>query len=312
MTLEMLSVVVLCYNRRDEVERTVPALCRMRQEHGFQLVVVDNRSTDGTREALERIAAEHPGVEVVLNEANLGGAGGRNSGWRRAAGRYILSIDEDITLGAEQMRALCALMDADPRIGVLSPRIQDAASGRVINDVGDEGRQLPSFYEACHLIRREAMEVVGYGDPQCFAAGEGFDYTLRMHAAGYIVYYTPEVMVVHHDRVRAGGEHAHRRRLWVETFSGLYFKHFPLRTAVLFTTRYLLSQAFSGARVFGLGYAATLPRWALAGARGGLRRRAVVPRETVAFYTRPDHPRDFGNQPLLRKAVRSLRTRGRK
>ncbi|HEX8360777.1 MAG TPA: glycosyltransferase [Longimicrobium sp.] len=312
MDLRELSVVVLCYNRREEVERTIPALCRLRAGHGFQLVVVDNASTDGSREALRALAAEHPGLELVLNEQNLGGAGGRNSGWRRATGRYILSIDEDITIGAEQMRAMCERMDADPRIGVLSPRIRDAASGRIINDVGEGGRQLPSFYEACHLIRREAMEVVGYGDPECFAAGEGFDYTLRMHAAGYIVYHAPEVVVVHRDRVRQGGENAHRRRLWVETFTGLYFKHFPLPTAVLFTTRYLVSQALSGARVFGIGYAATLPRWALAGARGGWRRRAVVPHDTVAFYTRPDHPRDFGNQPLLRKAVRSLRARGRK
>ncbi|CAA9351997.1 MAG: hypothetical protein AVDCRST_MAG68-3728 [uncultured Gemmatimonadetes bacterium] len=309
-SLADLSVVVLSYNRREEIERAIPGLCGLAAEHGFQLIVVDNASTDGSREALRGIAAGHPALELLLNEENLGAAGGRNAGWRRAAGRYILSIDDDITVGVEQMRAMCARMDADPRIGVLSPRIREAATGQVLNDFGDEPCQIPTFYEACQLVRREAVEVVGYGDPGCFAAGEGFDYTLRMHVAGYVAFYVPDVEVVHRDRVREGGESAHRRRMWVETFTALYFKHFPVRTALLFTTRFLVTQALSGARVFGVGYAVTLPRWALAGARGGWKRRAVAPRETVRYYTRVDHPRDFGNRPLLHKVMKSLRARG--
>ena len=307
--LKDLSIVVLSYNRKAEVERNVEALCRLGRLHGFQLIVVDNASTDGSHAAIQELGFRFPDLLSILNSENVGAAEGRNLGWQRATGAFILSIDEDVEVDVGQMREMCTVMRDNPEVGVISPKIKDALSGRVLNNFGDRRRTLPTFYEGCHLVRRGAMEQVGYHDPRCFAAGEGFDYSVRMHAAGFSVLYVPEVVVIHRDRPRNTGENTQRRRLWVQTFSRLYFKHFPVRMATLFACRYLARHVLSGGRAFGIGYAATLPRWTLSGAREGWKQQRVVPAHTIAYYSNLDYPRDLGQQPLFRKLLSRISKR---
>src|SRR5215208_8019631 len=83
-----LSVVVVTYNSREDIVRTLPAMADQLGE-GDQLVVVDNASSDGTADAAESFAT------VVRNEANEGFAAAANEGAARAAGDLLVFLNPD-------------------------------------------------------------------------------------------------------------------------------------------------------------------------------------------------------------------------
>jgi glycosyltransferase involved in cell wall biosynthesis len=95
MKLVDVSVVILCHDRLDEVLLNVSPRIADVEQHGLELVVVDNASSDSTREHLECLAAERPVFTLVLNERNLGVGAGRNSGWERTTRPLVVTLDED-------------------------------------------------------------------------------------------------------------------------------------------------------------------------------------------------------------------------
>ena len=156
-----LSIVVLSHNRREEIQRTVPSLCHGSSVHGFQLIVVDNASSDGSREILSDLAVKFPQLRLLLNDSNLGVAEGRNTGERLASGNYVLFVDDDTWIDIESIQKLYELMKSRPDIGVLSPRIVQAQTNAVENDHGSEACDVGNFHGACHLVRHSAKVRVG-------------------------------------------------------------------------------------------------------------------------------------------------------
>ena len=85
----------------------------------LQVVYVDNGSTDGSAAAAERA---YPGVEVVRLARNEG-LPARNHGLRRARGRNRMFIDTDATVTEGALQTMCAILDGDPGIGLVGPRL---------------------------------------------------------------------------------------------------------------------------------------------------------------------------------------------
>ena len=88
---QTLSVVVVTYNCREAVGRSLPPLVEQLREDD-ELVVVDNASTDGTPEAVRELA---PGAALIEPGANLGFAAGCNAGAARASGELLLFLNPD-------------------------------------------------------------------------------------------------------------------------------------------------------------------------------------------------------------------------
>lgn len=68
--LSDVSIVVLSHNRKDVVARNVAALVTMAEKTGYQLIVVDNASTDGSPEVIRNILGSRPGTHFIANDAN--------------------------------------------------------------------------------------------------------------------------------------------------------------------------------------------------------------------------------------------------
>ena len=73
-------MVVLSHNRIDELRRNLPYLCDHAAEFGYELIIVDNASTDASVELLKMLMRQHQNVRVIFNEVNSGVAQGRNTG----------------------------------------------------------------------------------------------------------------------------------------------------------------------------------------------------------------------------------------
>jgi GT2 family glycosyltransferase len=300
------SVVVLSYNRRGQLLRNLESLCALQRIAGFELIVVDNASTDGTREELSHLQERQPGLRVVFSGENLGVAAGRNLGWRKATRLYILNLDDDTHIDIDGMTALRQAATDSDSVGIVTPRIVDAATGALQNPYAGRVREPANFAGACHLVRRAVWERIGELDPGCSFGGEEIDYSIRARAAGYSTVCLGQVTARHYGVTHSAHAGRLRRERWVYNYSRVLFKHFPPSRALVFTTRGLFGHLVSGVNVHGLAIAPVLIYNAFRGAAAGRARYLPLPDSALRFYDNPDLLPDFGNVPLWRKAAARL------
>ena len=111
-----LSVVIPTWNRRVDLARTLKAL-REHEGPPFEVIVVDNGSTDGTS---EWIRAEHPEVRAISLPRNIGPTGARNVGVANALAEYIVLLDSDTEPLPGALSAIARRFDSDPSLGAVN------------------------------------------------------------------------------------------------------------------------------------------------------------------------------------------------
>jgi GT2 family glycosyltransferase len=301
--LDDLSVVVLSYNRRDELLFNLSALCELHRKTGAELIVVDNNSTDGTRDDLKSLSERMPTVKVIFSDANLGVAGGRNTGWAAATRKYILNLDDDTRIDLVAIMALHAAARRLPHPAILTPKVIHALTGECQNGYGDDVTEPANFHGACHLVPVDVWNAVGRIDPLCTFGGEELDYSIRARALGYPTMFVANALARHNSLPRQGPAGAWRRRRWIYNFSRIHFKHFPIRYASVFIARYLVAQLAGAATS---GEAMALPSLIYHALRGMVNGRSAylpLPRSVVAFYADGKLSPDFGNRPIAAKLI---------
>jgi N-acetylglucosaminyl-diphospho-decaprenol L-rhamnosyltransferase len=239
------TVVVVTWDGLD----VLPAcLASVRAQQGVEvrLVVVDNASTDGTREWLR---AHEPAAEVVDAGANLGFAGGAALGVAVTSTPYVAVLNNDATADPGWLAAQVAVLAApgNERVAAVTPRVL-LAGRTLVNSTGNEmtragrGRdrdwrqpatstrpagEVFGFCGTGALLRRAAVDEVGGFDPSLFLYYEDTDLSWRLRAAGWKVWYEPGSVVEHRHAV-SSGEGSPRFTLWNERNSLVVFtRHAP-------------------------------------------------------------------------------------
>ena len=108
------SILLTCYNHLDYIPAALDGI-RSQTFQDFEVIALDDGSTDGTREYL----AEQEGITVVLNEKNLGTYGTLNRGLDRATGEFIAVLNDDDVWMPEKLAKQIALLDANPKVGLV-------------------------------------------------------------------------------------------------------------------------------------------------------------------------------------------------
>ena len=304
-----ISVVVLCYNREDIIGRNLETLCNCAAHHGppMEIIVVDNNSSDRSRDIAEEYTQRHRNLRVIANPENYGVAKGRNTGMRVAQGDFVLVMDDDAIFKADQLRLFAEKLAQNGNAGIFCPRVINMPSGLdqcpPLVDVSLYGY----FQGPCAAFRRELFAKIGYLDEECTFGGEEIDYSIRCHDAGYDIVYLGDVVVEHWVQERGVVESIGRREKWIYNYTRVLFKHFRSKSALLFSTRYGVSLIISSIRALGLACVWRLVQSALAGASAGLRSRQLVSIETERFYSDKNIRPEYGNIPLTQKFLAKLR-----
>jgi GT2 family glycosyltransferase len=208
------TVLMLTYNRWDLTREALRLLAEV-TEPRYEVVIVDNASTDGTLEELERVG----GARILRNPRNLGFGPANNQGAAMARGRYLLLLNSDAWVRPGWLEPLIDVADADPRVAAVAPkllypdgRLQEAGSivwrdarvrqygdGDVPNRPEYNFRRTVDYASAaCLLVRRSAFISVGGFDPR-FAPVycEDVDLCLALAAGPGRVVYEPRSVVEH-------------------------------------------------------------------------------------------------------------------
>ena len=246
----LVSVVVLTYNNWFFTKECLDSLRNDSDYPNLDIIVVDNASTDETRDKLREIELQDERIRVVLNDANLGFAAGNNIGLRLARGDYVILLNNDTVVTRGWVRDLIRPMQLDPKIGLSGPLTNDIGNeqkvGMMYGDLDEMRQRSRQFVRArlrqrydthnlaffCVAIRREVVQQVGLLDE---AYGIGFfeddDYCRRVAEAGYNIVIADDVFVHHHlsaafDALGAGrGEQLARNKEIFESRWGPWEPH---------------------------------------------------------------------------------------
>jgi glycosyltransferase involved in cell wall biosynthesis len=159
MRPKLLSVVVPAYNERESVNQLVEAVATaLRGKFDYELVVVDDGSTDGTREILLELARSHPELRVIALDKHHGQTCGTSAGLQAARGDVLVTIDADLQNPPTEIPKLLAELDrADAVVGYrqkredsgvrkLSSRIANRIRNRITREtIRDTGCSLKAF-----------------------------------------------------------------------------------------------------------------------------------------------------------------------
>lgn len=220
-----LSIVTVTWNSEKFIAEQLRSVFASEGPATFEVFVVDNASTDGTRAQLAQVRRQFPQVQCVENTENVGFARANNQAIAHARGRYVLLLNPDMRVFPNTLACAVQYMDAHPEVGVMGPHLVDA-QGKTVPHV----RRFPTWKDqiaivlklphifpgilrkylftdfdytkealvdsvrgSFFLIRREVIEKLGGLDERYFIWFEEVDYCKQVWAAGWKIAYTPEV-----------------------------------------------------------------------------------------------------------------------
>jgi GT2 family glycosyltransferase len=212
MDIPVITVVVSTRNRGDSIVKTVETILSSDYSQ-FELRVID-QSEDESTEASLLPFVKNPHLQY-LRTVSKGVSTGRNLGINSTQNELIAVTDDDCEIPRGWLKGLAAAFSVDPRIGVIFgnvlPGPHDPSAGFIPSYVRKDPFLARSIYEknrvegmsACMGLRRSVWQRLGGFDGRLgpgtpFRAAEEADFTIRTLLAGYFVYETPNVAIIHH------------------------------------------------------------------------------------------------------------------
>ena len=217
--MEKVTVGVVNFNGKKCLPATIQAIKHLDYSLA-EVIVVDNGSTDGSREWVEE---NHPDIRCISLRTNIGLPGARNVILQSAKTDYVFILDNDITVNADVLTHLMEFMTTVPRAAVCHPELHDPNDPFVYHYNGGWGHYLAAHlsrskpdptvkrlkYEvfdmvsgAALLINRAAAKKIGWFDADYFFNIEDGDFTTRLTLAGYLCLNIPAAMVRHEGKPR--------------------------------------------------------------------------------------------------------------
>lgn len=228
-----LSIVIPSWNTRELLENCIRSIFRETKTTSLEIIVVDNGSSDGSK---EMISSRFPGVRLIENDHNLGFAKASNQGIEATRGRYILLLNSDTAILASALDRMVRFMGLHLTVGACGPRILNPDGS--LNSMGrqrkwlfqpnwsaaaddplasllspfefrfeqsrrqgrdpDEIADVDVVSGACLLIRRQVLDQIGLLDEELEIYNEEDDLCRRVQQAGWRICYFPKAEIIHH------------------------------------------------------------------------------------------------------------------
>ena len=218
------SIIVVNFNGKELLKPCLKSLLTTNYPN-FEIIVVDNASTDGSVESIKKLFGSCPYIKIVENRENLGHAEGCNIGARVAKGRYLVFLDSDTELKAEDwLWELVRVMESDESIGLAQAKVVLAKDKRRLDYVctaidalgtwaatyGLKEDKLKENFEVlaassgCCIVGREVFNEAGGFDSDYFIYDDDTDLSLRSRLLGYKILLVPSAVIVHRGSVLRG------------------------------------------------------------------------------------------------------------
>jgi GT2 family glycosyltransferase len=218
-----ISFVIVNWNTREILKNCLESVVQTVHGLTYEVIVVDNASTDGS---VAMVQDFFPRVRIIGNDENRGFGTANNQAFQTMEGRYAFLLNTDTVLTEGAVRELFSFMESHPEAGM--------SCGQLLNRDGSKQNSIASFptlftlltnislleylfpgkypskrYDhrqpitvdsgvgACLMVRKAAMDVVGWFDERYFFFFEETDWAYRMRLAGWQVFHVPAARIYH-------------------------------------------------------------------------------------------------------------------
>lgn len=229
-----LAIIIVSWNTRDLLRECIQSIYEFTNEITYEIYVVDNASSDGSAEMVEKNFTQ---VQVIANRENLGFSKANNQAIRLSNSRYIALLNPDTLLIEDVFSPLVRYADEHKEIGAIGPKIL-SKDRRTIQRAC--ARKLPTLYSefcnlsglaykfphrklfhgyflsaedyrsskylqalsgSCMVVKQAAIDDVGFMDENQFMYADEIDWCKRMLDRKWKIYYHSNVAIIHY-----GGE----------------------------------------------------------------------------------------------------------
>lgn len=212
-----ISIIVLTFNGLKYNKEFLTSIDK-HTRGSYEVIIVDNASTDGTIDFLKEIQKKHDNYKLILNNENLGFPKAVNQAIKISRGKYYLIANNDIVVTKGWLERMVNVAESDPQIGIVGP-ISNSVSGvqldknafykniselpayaaKVRKQNANQLMEFPRVAFLCTLIKREVIEFIG-GLDERFSPGnfEDDDFCLRAQLAGYKTIIAKDVFIHHY------------------------------------------------------------------------------------------------------------------
>lgn len=210
------SIIIPVWNKVELTRQCLTALASNTTDISFEVIVVDNGSTDGTEELLGELKGD---VQILRNDQNLGFAKACNQGARAARGKYLVFLNNDTIPQPQWLKPLVSEVDEHQEVGVVGSKLLFAdgsvqhagvvfmrshrSAYHIYRTVAsnasavNQRREFQAVTAACLLVRREIFDGVQGFDEGFINGFEDVDLCLKIREKGHHVIYQPRSVLYH-------------------------------------------------------------------------------------------------------------------
>ncbi|MDI6894294.1 MAG: glycosyltransferase family 2 protein [Bacillota bacterium] len=243
------SIIIPTYNKVNYTRRCLEALATYTPGDLYEVIIVDNGSTDATRGFLKSLEGD---VRLLLNPLNQGFARACNAGAEVAQGRLLLFLNNDTEPLPGWLNNLLAVAAAEPQIGAVGCKLLfpddtvqhagvvvglDPITGQLhpyhlyyrfdgLDPLVNRQRDLQAVTGACLLIPKDLFSELGGFDERYYNGYEDVDLCFRVRQEGHRVIYTPRAKLIHHESI-SGPERFRKSRENLEILNSRWLGRIP-------------------------------------------------------------------------------------
>ncbi|MFW9263326.1 glycosyltransferase family 2 protein [Nostoc sp. CALU 546] len=218
------SIILVNYNGAEILLDCLNSIQKFIDIPNYEIILVDNASSDSS---VELVAANYPEIRLVKQIENRGFGAGNNVGAKLATGEFLFLLNTDTILISNILPHLIQLMQADPQVGIIGPKLLNPDRSLQISvspALGIKGeyeaRQMHQAYQnisqqsliekkfqkiqevdivvgAAFFIRSSLFHDLGGFDENFFMYFEESDLCQRAQYRGYKIIYTPDISLIH-------------------------------------------------------------------------------------------------------------------
>jgi len=271
-TEDLISIVIPNWNGEDFLEVCLDSL-RKQTHDNFEVILVDNGSTDGSVDFVKR---NYPEVKIISLPTNRGFAYAVNTGIRQSQSEYIALLNNDTEADPRWLEELCRGLENNPEIGFCASQTLFFHNRDIINsaglayykdgtagdrgygepDRGQYGKQRKVFGASgvAVMYRREMLEDIGLFDEDFFAFYEDVDLSFRAQLCGYQCIYQPMAVVYHVGGGTILPTNPKNRFLCDRNLIYVLVKNLPTKLLIKYLPSILIYQIASSAYLFKYGF----------------------------------------------------------
>ncbi|MFZ5643477.1 MAG: glycosyltransferase [Bacillota bacterium] len=218
---QLVSIVIPCYNKLKYTRLCLENIF-IYTSHPFEVILVDNCSSDGTGEYLEQLKRKHKNVIIIKNSHNHGWGAACNQGINAASGDYVLFMHSDVAVTEGWLCRMLWAGNSCNNIGIIGPRSNSASGAQLVRDAryrnelemhqlaweiavksSAKGIYTDRVHGCCMLVKKELIRVLRGFNTGSEHFREDFEFCRRAKRSGYKIGVCSNVFVHHFGGTKA-------------------------------------------------------------------------------------------------------------